>query len=105
MFWRYLPDSGSPAPRPSQDPEVTRGHIWKATGAWMISWRSFFKKCDKNDLLMIVSDHGFNAFNRGFHLNTWLHREGYLVLKTAKRPAANGTPTSTGADRGPLARD
>ena len=63
-----------------------------------------FKKMRPNDLLMIVSDHGFNAFNRGFHLNSWLHREGYLVLNVAKRRAANGTPTSTGADRGPMAR-
>ena len=38
-----------------------------------------------NDLLMIVSDHGFNAFNRGFHLNSWLHREGYLVLNEGKK--------------------
>jgi predicted AlkP superfamily phosphohydrolase/phosphomutase len=33
------------------------------------------------DLLMIISDHGFAAFNRGFHLNSWLYREGYLVLR------------------------
>ncbi|HDP94742.1 MAG TPA: nucleotide pyrophosphatase, partial [Candidatus Aminicenantes bacterium] len=32
-----------------------------------------------------VSDHGFGPFNRGFHLNSWLHKEGYLVLKDGKK--------------------
>ena len=41
-------------------------------------------KMRTNDLLMVVSDHGFNAFNRGFNLNSWLHREGYLVLNEGK---------------------
>lgn len=42
-------------------------------------------RINKNDLLMIVSDHGFNAFNREFHLNSWLHQQGYLVLKDGKK--------------------
>lgn len=33
------------------------------------------------DLLMVVSDHGFKPFKWGLNLNTWLWREGYLVLK------------------------
>ncbi|MCR6678917.1 alkaline phosphatase family protein, partial [Escherichia marmotae] len=36
---------------------------------------------DDRDVLMVVSDHGFNAFRRGVNLNSWLHREGYLALK------------------------
>ncbi len=87
MFWRYLPDSGSPAPRPSQEPEVC--------GAILESYRRMddflgrlFEKMAKNDLLMIVSDHGFNAFNRGFNLNSWLYREGYLVLQAGKKTSA-----------------
>ncbi len=31
--------------------------------------------------LIIVSDHGFHAFNRGFNTNTWLVKNGYMVLK------------------------
>ena len=34
-----------------------------------------------NDVLMVVSDHGFKPFKWGVNLNTWLWREGYLVLK------------------------
>jgi predicted AlkP superfamily phosphohydrolase/phosphomutase len=84
MFWRYLPNSGSPAPRPSQDPVVTDSILesYRCMDAFL---EKLFKKLRPNDLLMIVSDHGFNAFNRGFNLNTWLHREGYLVLNEGKK--------------------
>ena len=33
------------------------------------------------DVLMVISDHGFNSFRRGVNLNQWLLREGYLTLK------------------------
>ena len=74
MFWRYLPDSGSPAPAPSQDPEVP-GAILESYRRMDDLLERLFKKMRRDDLLMIVSDHGFNAFNRGFNLNTWLHRK------------------------------
>jgi len=32
-------------------------------------------------LLIVMSDHGFQAQTRQFHLNAWLHEQGYLVLK------------------------
>jgi predicted AlkP superfamily phosphohydrolase/phosphomutase len=35
----------------------------------------------EEDVLMVVSDHGFNSFRRGVNLNAWLHREGYLALQ------------------------
>ncbi len=84
MFWRYLPGSGSPAPRTSDDPLVT-GSILESYRRMDMFLEKLYKKMLPNDLLMIVSDHGFNAFNRGFNLNTWLHREGYLVLNEGKK--------------------
>ncbi|UCG32565.1 MAG: alkaline phosphatase family protein [Phycisphaerales bacterium] len=33
------------------------------------------------DTLIVMSDHGFNDFSRGFNLNTWLLQNGYLALK------------------------
>lgn len=36
---------------------------------------------DPKTVLMVISDHGFTNFRRGVNLNTWLFREGYLVLK------------------------
>ena len=39
------------------------------------------EKLKKGDVLMVLSDHGFNSFQRGVNLNGWLHKEGFLVLK------------------------
>ncbi len=83
MFWRYLSDSGSPADKPSKEDHIVN--------AIKLSYKRMddflgrlMPKLGKNDLLMIVSDHGFNKVNRDFHLNSWLHKEGYLVLKDGK---------------------
>ncbi|MGE5340087.1 MAG: alkaline phosphatase family protein [Candidatus Omnitrophota bacterium] len=83
MFWRYFPDSGSRSDKPSREPQVKEAilHCYQAMDRFL---EKLFKVMKKDDLLMIVSDHGFNAFNRGFHLNSWLHREGYLVLNEGK---------------------
>jgi predicted AlkP superfamily phosphohydrolase/phosphomutase len=39
---------------------------------------------NKNSALVIMSDHGFKSFRRGFNLNSWLYRSGYLHLKDGK---------------------
>jgi predicted AlkP superfamily phosphohydrolase/phosphomutase len=39
-----------------------------------------------DDVLMVISDHGFSSFRRGINLNSWLLEEGYLTL----RPGASG---------------
>lgn len=31
--------------------------------------------------IMVMSDHGFNSFRRGVHVNTWLVENGYMTLK------------------------
>lgn len=83
MFWRYLKNSGSPAEKPSKDAKVINA-IYESYKAMDDFLGQLVVKIGPKDLLMIVSDHGFNAFNRGFHLNSWLHQEGYLVLKEGK---------------------
>lgn len=35
---------------------------------------------DENTTLIVMSDHGFAPFYRGFHLNTWLKDNGYVAL-------------------------
>ena len=35
----------------------------------------------EDDLLVVMSDHGFTSWRRVFNLNTWLLENGYLVLK------------------------
>jgi len=84
MFWRYLKDSGSPAKQLSKKKQVIDAiyHSYEAMDDFLGKLLPHLKE---EDLLIIVSDHGFNAFNRGFHLNTWLHKEGYLVLNDGKK--------------------
>lgn len=35
----------------------------------------------KNDIIIVLSDHGFNTFRRAVHVNAWLRKNGYLKLK------------------------
>jgi predicted AlkP superfamily phosphohydrolase/phosphomutase len=84
MFWRYMKDSNSKAERMSKDEKIVNAiyYIYKAMDDFL---GTLLPKLNKKDLLMIVSDHGFNTVNREFHLNTWLHKEGYLMLKDGKK--------------------
>lgn len=41
---------------------------------------------DDQTLLVVLSDHGMNSFERGFNLNTWLHSQGLLALKRSVLP-------------------
>jgi predicted AlkP superfamily phosphohydrolase/phosphomutase len=41
---------------------------------------------DDQTLLVAMSDHGFNSFQRGVHLNSWLHDQGLLALKPGVKP-------------------
>jgi len=41
---------------------------------------------DDKTLLIVLSDHGFGSFQRGVHLNTWLHDNGYLALRDGMGP-------------------
>jgi predicted AlkP superfamily phosphohydrolase/phosphomutase len=40
---------------------------------------------DPDNLVAVLSDHGFKTFRRGINLNAWLLQEGYLVLEEGKR--------------------
>jgi predicted AlkP superfamily phosphohydrolase/phosphomutase len=84
MFWRDI-DSSHPAGR------------GRKTSAKDNAIRDLYRHNDgmvgrvrgqlgKDDVLMVISDHGFNSFRRGVNLNQWLLREGYLALK----PGADG---------------
>jgi predicted AlkP superfamily phosphohydrolase/phosphomutase len=78
MFWRYL-DPAHPA-RPSG----RNGHedaildLYRHNDALV---GRVMEKLGDDDVLMVVSDHGFNSFRRGVNLNAWLQQEGYLALE------------------------
>lgn len=44
---------------------------------------------DDQTLLIVLSDHGMNSFERGFNLNTWLYEQGLLQLKRDSTPGAD----------------
>lgn len=71
---------------------LDRAHPYFSEAKHQIAAR-FYKEIDKlleqvsrqlldDDLLMLVSDHGFQSMKRIFFPNRWLHQEGYLKLST-----------------------
>ena len=79
MFWR-LTDPGHPA----YDEKLASafGDVIARTYTEMDRALDLaLKKADKDTVVLVLSDHGFNSFRRGFNLNTWLLREGYHRLK------------------------
>ena len=47
------------------------------------------ERVDDQTLMVVLSDHGFASFQRGFHLNTWLYDQGLLAMKPGCRPGAD----------------
>lgn len=80
MLWRHR-EPGHPAllGEPA-DPEIAQlilDHYKRGDQAV----GEALKFVDHETLLVVLSDHGFNSFRRGVHLNTWLHDQGLLTLK------------------------
>ena len=79
MFWRYL-DKDHPAVRDvpqDQKPRVIQDlydRMDTLIGRVM-------QQIDDQTLLLVISDHGFQSFNRCMNLNAWLHQNGYLVFE------------------------
>lgn len=84
MFWRYL-ESNHPANKvrerlASANPiEDLYLKVDEIVG-------KILSQIDDRTALIIISDHGFASFKRGVNLNTWLWKEGYLVLKQNAKP-------------------
>ena len=79
MFWRYL-EEGHPAGAGRDD----AAHRHAIEEAYIHNDRLVGKvmaKLRKDDVLVVLSDHGFTSFRRGVNLNGWLHANGYLALK------------------------
>jgi hypothetical protein len=58
-----------------------------------------------DDLLLVVSDHGFQSFRYGFNINQWLLNEGYLVLKDRDPQARVGEANLPSFFNGSLTSD
>ncbi len=82
MFWRYI-ESGHPAGAGTASAEH-RDAIEKLYVHNDALVGRAMSKLREGDLFMVISDHGFSSFRRGVNLNSWLHANGYLVLKEGK---------------------
>jgi predicted AlkP superfamily phosphohydrolase/phosphomutase len=85
MFWRYI-DPTHPAGRGRETAEHRDAieQLYRHNDALV---GRVMEKLRDGDVLMVLSDHGFNSFRRGVNLNSWLHANGYLVLQ----PGADGS--------------
>ena len=86
-FWRYI-DSKHPANR-DKDTENFKNSIEELYIKMDDLVGRTAEKLDDNDVLVIMSDHGFNSFRRGVNLNSWLHLNGYLHLKEGEKLGAD----------------
>ena len=72
MFWRDVTKKGNAIEEQYRRNDAFLGQV--------------MSRVKDGDVLMVLSDHGFNAFRRGVNLNRWLLDNGYLALK----PGADG---------------
>jgi predicted AlkP superfamily phosphohydrolase/phosphomutase len=50
----------------------------------------YIMKTAPDAIIIVMSDHGFNDFNRAVNLNTWLYQNGFLALDDPKYLGAPG---------------
>jgi len=80
MFWRYL-DSKHPI---YEESPLYKDTIFRYYEKMDEIIGEVLRTLDKDTTLIILSDHGFNSFRKGVHLNRWLLKNGYLSLKEGK---------------------
>ena len=97
MFWRFRePDHPSNRGRPTR-PELA-GVV-----------EDQYRRCDRivgealsyaddETLVIALSDHGFNSFQRGFHINSWLRENGLLALRPGLEPGEEAGDLLRGVD-------
>ena len=84
MFFRYL-DADHPANR-DKDSIQYKNAIEDVYVRMDKLLGETIKRLDDDSILLVLSDHGFCSFKWGINLNTWLHKEGYLVFKNDAAP-------------------
>jgi predicted AlkP superfamily phosphohydrolase/phosphomutase len=79
MFWRYF-EKDHPAARGANGHEHKDAieNIYRRSDELV---GKVLGRLGKDDLLLVLSDHGFASFRRGVNLNAWLLSKGWLALK------------------------
>ncbi len=82
MFWRYRENGHAAGGATAEWARVIEEH-YRACDATI---GRALAAADDQTLMVVMSDHGMNSFQRGVHLNTWLHDNGLLALRTGVTP-------------------
>jgi predicted AlkP superfamily phosphohydrolase/phosphomutase len=78
MFWRYIDEEH---PLYKEDaPSMYKTIIESWYRRMDDTLGSVMSKMRDEDVLIVMSDHGFNTFRRTVHINSWLRQHGYLKL-------------------------
>lgn len=81
MFWRYVDDKH---PSPREDNKAFESAIPDMYQKMDDLLGRVRAKIKPQDVLIVLSDHGFGSFRRCVNINTWLYKNGYLALKNDK---------------------
>ncbi len=92
-FWRYL-DPDHPA-HPEEPSPAAVGILELYQQADRVVGECLDRYLGTEDVLLVVSDHGFASFRRAVILNRWLVQEGYLTYRTG---ASSDQPLSERVD-------
>ncbi len=87
MFWRFLEPS-----HPANQHVKSQGHEGEIEEMYCRMDNlvgRVMAKLEEDDVLFVISDHGFKSFQRGVNLNSWLWKNGYLVLKDGVNASRN----------------
>jgi predicted AlkP superfamily phosphohydrolase/phosphomutase len=79
MFWRFRDPQ-----HPMYDPALAEKYAPALEESYRLSDKmvgEVMAKLGPNDLLMVLSDHGFESWRRGFDVNAWLEKNKYLAVK------------------------
>jgi len=79
MFWRYTDPDHPLYEENAKDEYKEMIRAWYRKMDDILG--SVMKRIDKDDMLIVLSDHGFDTFRRAAHINSWLRKNGYLELK------------------------
>jgi predicted AlkP superfamily phosphohydrolase/phosphomutase len=97
MLWRFR-EPGHPANRGRDPDPACCGAIEEhyRRGDDVVGRALEF--ADDQTLFIVLSDHGFNSFRRGFHLNKWLYDRGLLALRAGVEPGEEAGDLLRGVD-------
>ena len=79
MFWQYTPEARAAGSRPN--PSKHDNAVEECYREMDRLLGRALEQTGPDDLLMVMSDHGFASFQRCVSLNGWLKQNGFLFLK------------------------